>query len=127
MAPENVRCRAASATGVRREPKYPDARSRTSSGVAWVRWKYFTLPSSRFTLFSIILVILDAQVRNLLLTHQVSEGVLQLGLLDEEIVLGIQARSHLRALEVEREPLLDAAEPGPLRQVEEQRQVEHQR
>ena len=40
---------------------------------------------------------------------------------------GIQARRRLRALEVEGEPLLDAAHAGPLRQVEEQRQVEHQR
>src|SRR2546430_8936915 len=53
-----------------------------------------------------------------------SQGVLQLGLLDEQIVLGVEAGGRLRALEVERQPLLNAGEPRALRQVEEQRQVE---
>ena len=45
-----------------------------------MRWKYFT---------SILEVVLDAQVGDLLLTHQVPQGVLELELLNEEIVLRV--------------------------------------
>src|SRR4051812_37229522 len=64
---------------------------------------------------------------DLLLTHQIAQRVLELDLLNEEVVLGIEAGCHLRALEVEREPLLDPGQSGALREIEEQGQVEHQR
>src|SRR4029434_2312227 len=51
-----------------------------------------------------LLVILDSQVRNLLFTPQVAQGVLQLGELNEEVVLGIEEGSTHRALEVEGQP-----------------------
>src|SRR5207248_5552902 len=74
-----------------------------------------------------VLVVFDPQVGDLLLAHQPPQGVFQLGLLDEEIVLGVQTRGGLRALEVERQPLLDPRQPRAVRQVEEQRQVQHDR
>ncbi len=55
-----------------------------------------------------VFVILDAEMRDLLLAHQPAQRVLQLRLLDEEIVLGVEALGKLRALEIERQPLLDA-------------------
>ena len=63
-------------------------------------------------------------MRNLLLTLQVAQGVLQLGELNEEVVLGIEKGSTHRALEVEGQPLLNAAEATTLRQVEEEHQIE---
>jgi hypothetical protein len=59
-------------------------------------------------------------VGDLLLAHHPAERVPELGLLDEQVVLGIEAGRGLRGLEIEAEPLLDAAEPGPPGQVEEQ-------
>src|SRR4051812_35488454 len=53
-------------------------------------------------------------------------GVLQLCQLDEDVVLGVQAGRRLRALVVEAQPLLDAAQPGALGEVAEQDQVERE-
>ena len=64
---------------------------------------------------------------DLVFAHQPAQRVLQLGLLDEQVVLGVEAGRVLRALEVERQPFLHALQPRPLGQVHEQRQVEHQR
>src|SRR5262245_14850586 len=72
-------------------------------------------------------VVLDPQMGDLLLTHQPAKGILELGLLDEQIVLGIEAGSGLGTLEVEREPLLNPAQSGALSQIEEQRQVQDER
>src|SRR3989475_5640534 len=74
-----------------------------------------------------VFVVLDAEVRDLLLTHQPAQRVLELRLLDEEVVLGVQAGGELRALEVEREPFLNARESRTAGEVEEQREVEHDR
>ena len=63
-------------------------------------------------------------MRNLLLTAQVAQGVLQLGELNEEIMLRVEEGSAHRALEVEGQPFLNAAETTALRQVEEEHQVE---
>ncbi len=49
----------------------------------------------------IILIVLGVEVGDLLLSHQVPERVLELDLLNEKVVLRIQARRRLRALEVE--------------------------
>ena len=60
--------------------------------------------------------------------HPLAQGVLQLGLLDEDVVLGRQGRvGRLRALEVEAEPLLHALLAGAGGEVEEQGEVEHER
>src|SRR5439155_21937432 len=71
-----------------------------------------------------MLVVLEPQVRNLFLTPQVAQGVLQFSELNEEVVLGVEEGSTHRALEVEGQPLLNAAETTALRQVEEEHQVE---
>src|SRR5690606_19770526 len=55
------------------------------------------------------LVVVQPQVRDLLFTHQVTQRVLQLHVLDEQVVLRVQLRRHHRALEVERQPFLDPA------------------
>src|SRR5258706_10231968 len=59
-------------------------------------------------LFLGVLVVLDAEVGDLVFAHHPAQRVLELGLLDEEIVLRIQAGGHLRALKVEGEPFLNA-------------------
>src|SRR4051812_36885209 len=102
MAPAKVRRRDPSSTGLSRGPKNSAARASTCSGGTDVRWKY--LMRAR----SCLLVVLNAEVGDLLFAHQPAQGVLELGLLDEEVVLGVEPRGRLRALEVERQPLLDA-------------------
>src|SRR5215207_10087651 len=72
-------------------------------------------------------VVVHSEVGDLLLAHHPAQRVAELRLLDEQVVLGIEAGRDLRGLEVEAEPLLDAAEPGPPGQVEEQAQVEGER
>ncbi len=54
-----------------------------------------------------------------------AERVLEPEVLDEEVVLLHVARGRVRALEVEREPLLDARAAGAACEVEEEREVEH--
>src|SRR5262245_41292838 len=71
-----------------------------------------------------LIVVLQAEVRDQLLAPQVPQRVLQLHELDEQVVLGIEAGRGHGALEVEREPLLDAAHARAAGQVEEQRQVQ---
>src|SRR5918992_1773871 len=58
-----------------------------------------------------LVVILPPEVSNHLLTHHVTQRVLQLHQLDEQVVLGIQVPGVHRRLEVERQPLLDARHP----------------
>src|SRR5437588_4428267 len=54
-----------------------------------------------------------------------AQGVLELHQLDEDVVFGIETGRGHRRLEVEREPLLHAAHAGALRQIEKEREVEH--
>ena len=61
---------------------------------------------------SLAFVVLAAEVGDLLLAHHPAQRVLQLGLLDEQVVLGVQAGGHHRGLVVEAQPLLDAARPA---------------
>src|SRR4030065_641518 len=65
-------------------------------------------------------VVLRPEVGDEVLAHPVAQGVLQFGGRDEQVVLRVQPRRHLRALEVEREPLLDPLLSGPGRKVHEQ-------
>ena len=58
-------------------------------------------------------------------THPLAQRVLELGLLDEQIVLDVGLAPLLRSLQIEAEPLLHAAFAGASRQVHEQCQVEH--
>src|SRR6267143_6468009 len=57
-----------------------------------------------------VLVVLDAQVRDLIFSHHPAKRVLELRVLNEEIVLGVQARGGLRTLEIEGQPFLDSGE-----------------
>ena len=66
-------------------------------------------------------------MRDQILTLDISQRILQLHQLNEEIMLRVEAGRVHRALEVEREPLLNAAETDALRDIEEKRQVEHDR
>src|SRR4029450_10258361 len=72
-------------------------------------------------------VILPTQMGDEILAAQKAQRVLQLHHLDEQVMLGIQPGCVHRALEVEREPFLDAFHARPLRQVQEQRHVEYDR
>ena len=73
-----------------------------------------------------LLVVLQAEVRDLLFAHHPAQGVLELRLLDEEVVLGVDRGSVLGTLEVEGQPFLDALHAGALGEVEEQREVKHE-
>src|SRR3954452_1851696 len=64
-----------------------------------------------------LVVVLPAEVGDQFLTLQIAKGVLQLHQLNEQVVLRVQARRVDRALEVERQPLLDPVHAGALRQI----------
>src|ERR1700730_12480652 len=64
-------------------------------------------------------VILTAEVRDELLSLQISQRVLQLHQLNEQIVLGIEAWRVNGALEIKGQPLLDAVHAGAAREIEE--------
>src|SRR6185503_13087847 len=68
----------------------------------------------------VISVVVEAEVGDGLFTGDGAQRVLHLGQLDEEIMLRLEAGLRHRALEVEREPLLDALPLQALGQVEEQ-------
>src|SRR2546428_6322405 len=74
-----------------------------------------------------VLVVLDAEVRDLLLAHHPAQRVLELRLLNEQVMLGVEALGELRALKVEGEPLLNARQSRAAGEIEEQREVEHDR
>src|SRR5216117_1625918 len=74
-----------------------------------------------------VFVVLDAEVRDLLLAHQPAQRVLELRLLDEEVVLGVQALRKLRSLKVEGQPFLNPRQSGAAGEIEEQREIEHDR
>src|SRR6185436_246230 len=74
-----------------------------------------------------LVVVLPAKVSDELLALEIAQRVLQLHQLDEEIVFGIEARRVHRALEVERQPLLDPVHARPLGEIEEERDIEHDR
>ena len=58
------------------------------------------------------------------LAYDGPQGILKPHLLDEEVVLRVELGQGHRALEVEREPPLDAPYPRPLRQIQEEREVQ---
>src|SRR5215217_6920687 len=67
-----------------------------------------------------LIVVLPPEMRNQLLTLHVAQSVLELHELNEQVVFGIHLGSMHRALEIEREPLLDARHSCPLGEVEQQ-------
>jgi len=58
--------------------------------------------------FDQLVVVLQAEVRDQLLSLQVTESVFQLHQLDEQVVLGVEPGNGHGGLEVEAEPFLDA-------------------
>src|ERR1700733_10997055 len=72
-------------------------------------------------------VILLAQVRDQIFAAHPPESVFQLHELDEDVMLRVNAGCVHRRFEVEREPFLNAAHAGTLRQIHEQHQVQNQR
>src|SRR6267378_8511148 len=74
-----------------------------------------------------VFVVLDAEMRDLLFAHQPPQRVLELRLLNEEVVLGVQALRKLGTLKVERQPFLNARQSGAAGEIEEQREIEHDR
>src|SRR5215471_8715258 len=70
-------------------------------------------------------VVLTAQVGDELFALQITQSVFELHQLDEQIVLWIDGGRMHRTLEVERQPLLDAAHVRALGQIEQQRHIEH--
>src|ERR1043166_462991 len=70
---------------------------------------------------------LTAKMRDQLFALEIPQRVLQLHQLNEQIVFGIQTWRVNRRLEVKRQPLLDAAHVRAPGQIEEQRDVEHNR
>src|SRR3954454_17880058 len=74
-----------------------------------------------------LVVIFQTQVCDQVLAPHPAQRVLQFHQLDEDVVLGVNLGRVQRPLEVERHPFLDAPHPRPLRQIEEQHDVQHQR
>src|ERR1043166_7588904 len=74
-----------------------------------------------------LIVVLTAKMRDQLFALEIPQRVLQLHQLNEQIVFGVQTRRVNRRLEVKRQPLLDAAHVRAPGQIEEQRDVEHNR
>src|SRR5438874_7510977 len=72
-----------------------------------------------------VLVVFHPEMRDLLFAHHPTQRVLELRLLNEQIMLGIEARSGLRALKIEGQPFLDARQSRARREVEEQREIEY--
>src|SRR5690349_5718033 len=74
-----------------------------------------------------LIVVLTAEMRDQLFALQEAQSVLQLHELNEQVVLRIDRRRVHRALEVEREPFLDAVHVRAPGEVEKQRDVEDDR
>src|SRR6478672_7926933 len=74
-----------------------------------------------------LIVVFTAKVRDQIFALEIPQRVLQLHELDEQIVFGVEVRRVHGRLEVEREPLLDAAHARAFCEVEEQRHVEDDR
>src|SRR5262245_7638347 len=74
-----------------------------------------------------LVVVLTTEMRNELFALEEPQRVLQLHQLDEQIVFRIQTRRVDRALEIERQPFLDAVHVRALGEIEEQGDVEDDR
>src|SRR6185503_9587750 len=72
-----------------------------------------------------LIVVLPSEMRNQLLTLHVAQRVLELHQLNKQIVFRVYLGGMHRALEVEREPLLNARHPRALGKIEQQHRIEH--
>ena len=72
-------------------------------------------------------VVLAAEMGDDVFAHHPTQRVLQLGELNEQVMLGVKARCDLRALVIEAQPLLDATHAGALCKVAQQDEVECKR
>src|ERR1043165_6782132 len=64
-------------------------------------------------------------MRNQVFSAKVAQGVFELHQLDEDVVLWVESGRGLGRLEVKGEPLLNPLHACPLRQVQEERQVQN--
>ena len=58
--------------------------------------------------FGLLAVVVEAEVGDEAFAHDVAEGVFELHVLDEQVVLGVDAGGGVGVLEVEAQPLLNA-------------------
>src|SRR5436853_3275034 len=70
-------------------------------------------------------VILEAKVCDQILAPQMTQGILEFHQLNEDVVFGIQTRGRHWRFEIKRQPFLHALHTGALREVEEERQIQH--
>src|SRR5262245_11803721 len=77
------------------------------------------------SLREMLVVVFLTEVGDQILAHHPAQRVFQLHGLDEQIVLWVELRAGHRRLEVEAQPLLDAAEARALREVEKNHEVQH--
>src|SRR5262245_41206658 len=73
----------------------------------------------------VLVVVFTSQMGDQIFALEEPKRVLQFQQLNEQIMLRVQALRMDRALEVERQPLLDAVHAGALGEVEEQGHVEN--
>src|SRR5260221_13196742 len=101
---------------------------RPPSNAGWYRFVAMESPQTNPRVCdALLVVVLASQMRDQLLAPHVAQGVLELHELDEHVVFGVELGRVHGAFEVERQPFLDAAEPRALRQIEKERDVEHDR
>src|SRR5271163_3357478 len=74
-----------------------------------------------------LIIVFEAEVGDQVFAAHPAQRVFELHQLDEDVVLGIDVRRVHWRLEVERQPFLDSAHAGAMRQVHEQHEVEHER
>jgi hypothetical protein len=70
-----------------------------------------------------LVVIFESQMCDELFAAEMTERVLKLHQLDENIVLGVETGGRLRGFEIERQPFLDTFHSGPLSKIQKQREV----
>src|SRR5580698_5526911 len=109
-----------SATAVMRSGAFSGPKAAYAGTWPFSEMKPYPTTAPRITRSLIVLV---PDVVDDFLAHHPPHGVLELRLLHEEIVLGVEVRRRHRALEVEAQPLLRAVEAGALREVEQEREV----
>src|SRR5215471_12409020 len=74
-----------------------------------------------------LIVIFQTQMGDQILAPHPAQRILQFHELDKDVVLGINLRGVHGRLEVKRQPFLHPAHAGPLRQVHQQHDIQHQR
>src|SRR5258708_37293683 len=86
------------------------------------------LPDTFSTGDALLVVVLEPQVGDQLLTAEVPQSVFELHQLDEQVVFGIESRGGHRRFQVEAQPFLDAQSAQlvtALGKIEKEYQVKH--